>query len=381
MDRLLIVDDELENLKALRRELREWARDHDVAIEVAENGTDALELTRREPCGVILSDNRMPGISGADLVRVVGEESPETVSIIITGYTEKGDIEKALSSGIFAFMVKPWDHEKLVENLGGALTEHRRRKERRESTRKSSEKLRLAIAFQKEVLKIVPPEHSGRVVPSYAQFNAGEEGILGDYLDLVGIGGNRYLVLLGDISGQGLRTAFVSTLLKAALVPQFLSQHGHDVSPAHLLRWLNEKLYTIVADFDDLFVALNATVVDETNRSITSASAGLPLPLVQRSHMLRPLEVPGVALGINPGPDYREQTVILDPGEAFYLFTDGFRLSKDGGDRAEREDLIKVLLETRHTDAIERAVERLMRTVDVETLTDDFSIVRLAAPS
>jgi len=379
MDKLLIVDDEIENLKALRRELRDWARDHDMTIDLAENGVDALELTRRERYAVILSDNRMPRMSGADLVRTVGEESPETVSIIITGYTEKSDIEKALSSGIFAFMVKPWEHEKLVSNLDAAVKEHRRRTERRELTRKSSEKMRMAIAFQKEVLKIVPPEYNDRVVPSYVQIPAGEDGILGDYLDIVGLGENRYIVLLGDISGHGLRTAFVSTLLKAALIPQFFARHRPNLSPAHLLTWLNEKLYEIVADFPDLFVALNATVVDETRRSITSASAGLPLPLVQRNHMLRPLEVPGVALGINPGAGYEERTVTLDPGEACYLFTDGFRLSRDGRDRAEREDLIKALLETRHNETVDAAVQRLMTAVGAETVTDDFSIVRLAA--
>ncbi len=118
---LLIVDDEENILRALSRLLRR----QDYKVITANSGAQALEVLSRTPVSVILSDQRMPGMTGSELYLQVKSLYPHTIRLIMSGYTELESITSAINDGaIFKFLLKPWDDDKLVGHIREAMSIH-----------------------------------------------------------------------------------------------------------------------------------------------------------------------------------------------------------------------------------------------------------------
>lgn len=111
---LLLVDDEANVLNALARLLR---RDGYRLLR-ADSGEAALELLAAHEVGVIVSDQRMPGMSGVEFLRRAKLVNPETVRIVLSGYTELKSVTDAINEGaVYKFLTKPWDDELLRSNI------------------------------------------------------------------------------------------------------------------------------------------------------------------------------------------------------------------------------------------------------------------------
>lgn len=115
---LLLVDDEENILAALKRLLR---RDGYTLLS-AGSGEAGLEMLRQHPVDVILSDQRMPGMCGVDFLRQARALRPETVRLVLSGYTELQSVTSAINEGaIYKFLTKPWDDEQLRSNIAEAF--------------------------------------------------------------------------------------------------------------------------------------------------------------------------------------------------------------------------------------------------------------------
>lgn len=115
---LLLVDDEPNILNALKRLFR---RDN-YKIYTAESGHEGLTILKNDRIDVIISDQRMPVMTGVDFLRTAKELYPDTVRIILSGYTELQYITDAINEGaIYKFLTKPWDDELLRTNIRGAF--------------------------------------------------------------------------------------------------------------------------------------------------------------------------------------------------------------------------------------------------------------------
>ena len=114
---ILVADDERPNLESLRRIFaREGWR-----VALAQSGTEALEVLRRERVSVVVTDLMMPGMSGEDLLRAARTVSPETEVILVTAY---GTVEAAVSAmkeGAYDFITKPVKRHAVVKSVRQAL--------------------------------------------------------------------------------------------------------------------------------------------------------------------------------------------------------------------------------------------------------------------
>jgi diguanylate cyclase (GGDEF)-like protein/PAS domain S-box-containing protein len=107
---LLLVDDEVNILSALKRVLRREG----YQVLTAENTDLAFELLAKFPVQVIISDQRMPGMSGTEFLERAKMLYPNTVRIILSGYTDLASITEAINRGaIYHFLTKPWEDDKL----------------------------------------------------------------------------------------------------------------------------------------------------------------------------------------------------------------------------------------------------------------------------
>lgn len=117
--RVLFVDDEINVLSGLRRMLRAQRNEWDMLF--ANSGDEALKLLEQSPCDVIVSDMRMPGIDGAELLRRVAEQYPNTVRLVLSGQSEHERIFRAVGPA-HQFLSKPCDEKELVATIKRACS-------------------------------------------------------------------------------------------------------------------------------------------------------------------------------------------------------------------------------------------------------------------
>lgn len=111
--RILFVDDEERILRSLALQFR---REYQVLTE--SDPRRALERLRSEKVHIIVSDQRMPQMSGAELLAQVRQIAPDTLRILLTGYSDLDAAVEALNSGgIFRYLTKPWDQQEMAFTL------------------------------------------------------------------------------------------------------------------------------------------------------------------------------------------------------------------------------------------------------------------------
>lgn len=115
---LLLVDDEEAILASLKRLLR---RDG-YTLHTATSGEQGLEMLARTRVDVIVSDQRMPGMTGVDFLGQAKVLYPATVRMVLSGYTELQSVTDAINQGaIYKFLTKPWDDDHLRANIAEAF--------------------------------------------------------------------------------------------------------------------------------------------------------------------------------------------------------------------------------------------------------------------
>ena len=121
-EKILMVDDEVQVLDSFRRELR-----GKVNLHTAVDGEQALELLEREgPFAVVVSDFKMPGMNGVELLKRIRATTPDTVRMMLTGYAEVESTIQAVNEGnIFRFLTKPCDTETLLRALVDGIRQYR----------------------------------------------------------------------------------------------------------------------------------------------------------------------------------------------------------------------------------------------------------------
>jgi len=115
---ILLVDDEEHVSASLARLLR---RDGYTILR-ANSGQAGLALLENNQVGVIISDQRMPGMTGTEFLTKVRERFPDTVRVVLSGYTELNSVTDAINRGaVYKFLTKPWENDLLRANVEEAF--------------------------------------------------------------------------------------------------------------------------------------------------------------------------------------------------------------------------------------------------------------------
>ena len=124
--RVLYVDDEEINLTNFRETLCD-----EFEIFTATSGEDALNILVKEgEMALVVSDQRMPGMSGIELLAKVKINYPETIRMIISAYTEIHELIDAINQAeVYRYFVKPWEEEQLRLTIGNAVKTYNLAKE------------------------------------------------------------------------------------------------------------------------------------------------------------------------------------------------------------------------------------------------------------
>ena len=112
MKKILLVDDEIPILNLFRRVLF----DTDYEVFVAQNAADAMAVMQQQKIDLVISDMRMPGMDGYQLLKNIKELYPDTLRVIQSGYADEKLVVKALLNNIAkVYLFKPWKNDELVK--------------------------------------------------------------------------------------------------------------------------------------------------------------------------------------------------------------------------------------------------------------------------
>jgi len=323
---LLIVDDEATIVESLRLLLAPWAESNQLEILCAGSATEAESVLARADAGVciLLSDVRMPGRSGTDLVMSVKAEHPEVICMLVTGMSEPQEMTKAIKAGVFSYILKPWDFDQLRRELDRALDLFRLRERDRTHRQRLEEELRWAAELQRALF-------AGRL-PSVAAVQLSacyrpmpEFGCGGDYCDAIAHADGSVTLLVGDVAGHGVRAALVASFLKA-LVGSVINDTARTGSPSALgplLGSLNERICSSLPDSLGMLVSLAAVTIDPARREMAVASAGHPPPLFLSGGGARFLHSDSLPLGAGKESSFTPSLHSLKDGDLVVLYTDG----------------------------------------------------------
>ncbi|QJB26264.1 SpoIIE family protein phosphatase [Limnospira fusiformis] len=138
--KLMVVDDEPDNLDLLFRTFR-----RDFKVHKADSALTALEILDQEgEMAIIISDQRMPEMNGTEFLGKTVERFPDTIRILLTGYTDVEDLVEAINSGqVFKYITKPWNPEELRTVVQQASETYKFFKQRTNALRRSLKRERL----------------------------------------------------------------------------------------------------------------------------------------------------------------------------------------------------------------------------------------------
>ena len=144
---ILVVDDEPNTLTLIRQLFR-----REFPVHTAGGGEEALRILGSERIGVVVADQRMPGMSGTELLSRVMARHPEVVRIILTAYADIDTLMEAINAGhVYQYVTKPWDNRDLVMIVRSAMATFALREH---NARLASENVRLVEELRRANLEL-----------------------------------------------------------------------------------------------------------------------------------------------------------------------------------------------------------------------------------
>ena len=150
---ILCVDDEANILSALERVFME---EDDYEIITALGGEKGLDALKERPVDLIISDQRMPGMSGTEFLKKARKLYPDTIRIVLSGFADFDTVTAAINEGeIYRLIQKPWEDDQLLSNVKDSLEKYdlmRENKNLQEEIKKQNENLKeLNIKLEEKV--------------------------------------------------------------------------------------------------------------------------------------------------------------------------------------------------------------------------------------
>ncbi len=350
--KILIIDDEVKIVESLRRELVFFTEIGNIEVLTAASAAQGLEIleSAHKDVALIISDQRMPEMSGSDFLLRIKQLYPDIITMLMSANTDIDELIKGIKAGIFSFIIKPWNKNLLIAEIEKALELYSLRVSKKEFLDMIREELQWGGELQKTILRRVLPDSPYiRFSVTYMPLPALNCG--GDYYDVVEMGRGLYLVLIGDVSGHGIKGAFITAILKSIIYSEYVSKHREGgFSPADFLGWLNNRVCEELKKLPDIVITFSACYLNLINMRIKFAKAGhLPLVIVREGRILT-YDIEGRGMGFSPDAVYKELEIPVQSRDRLVFYTDGLVEYPGKGGTSNFLDLSEIIPEVNDTD-------------------------------
>ncbi len=316
---ILIVDDTPINIGVISGALKEIYK-----TKVATNGEKALAIASgEEKPDLILLDVMMPGMDGYEVCRrLKGDPNTQKIPVIfLTGQTGTEDETRGFDVGAVDYIHKPFS-EAVVK---ARVRTHLMLQEAHEQIARQLVEINIELEMARQIqLSILPrdtPKIQGlRIVARYLPMTS----VAGDFYDFIIVDEKRVGILVADVSGHGLPSALIASMLQVALA----AQAAHASEPEKVLSGLNQAL---CGKFEHNFVTAAYVFIDMEKKIMSYAGAGHP-PLLfwhQLTGKVSPVEENGLILGMFSEATYASLRMPIQANDRVVLYTDGIPETKN----------------------------------------------------
>ena len=310
---ILIVDDTPTNIGVISGALRDSYK-----TKVATNGAKALAIAaEEEKPDLILLDVMMPELDGYEVCRRLKADpaTSEIPVIFLTGQTRAEDETHGFDLGAVDYVHKPFSPAVVKARVRSHILLREARAQLAKRLLDINAEFEMARQIQLAILPHALPNLEGLdIAARYLPMTA----IAGDFYDFIGIDQTHLGVLIADVSGHGLPSALIASMLQVALTAQVANAS----EPEKVLSGLNQAL---CGKFTSNFVTAAYVYLDLKNNFMRYAGAGHPPLLRCRASSGKADKVleNGLVLGMFPEATYQALELPVETGDRILLCTDG----------------------------------------------------------
>jgi adenylate cyclase len=170
---LLYVDDELQNLISFKACFRKHYN-----VYTAGSAKEAIEILKQVPIHLVMTDQRMPEMTGVEFLENIIHDYPDTVRIILTGFSDMDAIIHAINTGrVFRYIRKPWDENELKMTIDNALHLYNLQQKNKELL----QDLQVKVAEQEKILNVFQKFVPGEIVERVLKLQEDASLLEGEY--------------------------------------------------------------------------------------------------------------------------------------------------------------------------------------------------------
>ncbi|MCB1111248.1 MAG: anti-sigma factor antagonist [Chlamydiales bacterium] len=399
--RVLVVDDDRLVLMALEQTIKQEGYE----VITAQNGEEAIEVLRNQTIALIICDQRMPGMTGVEVMQKVQEMQPDTIRIILTGNNEQKTAIEAINVGkVSQFIVKPWDDAHIRQTVHSSIRQYKLTKENQslhnllleqhkalaETHHGLRRELLLGGKIHETMLLGAVPKHvPGMTVDATT---IASKDIDGDFYDFYQPTRGILDVVIGDVMGKGIPAAVVGTAVKTHLMrfatpvsrAQVFDKLGlwqEDLlSPWEILSNVHREIAKQLMHLE-FFVCLFYGRFNLIKRTFTYVDCGSAKPMHYSAKTKKATQLKGAnfPLGMVDHDHYNVTETFFGQDDFFVFYSDGVTESRNADGELFGTDRLEKLIES-HCD---RSAAELLTMIkqatldftDKEELDDDLTVI------
>jgi sigma-B regulation protein RsbU (phosphoserine phosphatase) len=347
---VLVIDDDA----VVRENIAAYLSNEGYRVVLAATNEEGIDAYHSCCPNIVVCDINMPDKKGFDALTTIFTQNPTQAIIILSDVGNTEDVIRAMRLGVSDYLFKPLDDMEMLSisierarNRSRLIEENTRyRKNLEEINRELEERVEIfqsdqqaGRAVQMRMLPIPPQDinrfhFDHRVIPSLY--------LSGDSVDYKPISRSKVLFYIGDVSGHGSSSAFVTVLLRFRIA-QMLREHiqgrfRSEFSPAYILGLLNRDLLDTGLD---KHITVCMGILDDSDNTLLYSIAGHhPLPILYtqgRAHFIEP-QKRSFPIGLVQDAEYTNEKISLPDDFALFLFSDGILEHLPGSTMLEKEE-------------------------------------------
>ncbi len=372
---ILYIDDEENNLISFKSTFR-----RDYHIHVASSGQQGLEIMEMHTIQLVITDQRMPDMSGIEFLEQIVPLYPDCMRMIMTGFSDLEAVIQAINKGnIYRYVSKPWNQEDLKITIDSALEVYnlksqnkhliddlkeanqnleRKVMERTRQIEQQRSNITDSIHYASRIQKalMLPSEELEKILPSHFIMNKPKDIVSGDYY-WVAHKDNRLIIAVADCTGHGVPGAFMS-IMGMNFLNEIVNKSG-TIKSDEILNELRDKLIKSLGQTghrdetkDGMEMAL--CVVDPDNHLLQYSGAFRPMYLLRQDELIV-ITGDRMPIGIYNEKEipFTNKEIPFKENDMIYLFTDGYVDQIGGLDRKKFKSIrFKKLLKEIHNKAL-----------------------------